>query len=130
MDVELQEEKTEKKLFSSRKSMSRFFAAASDSGSSSDQGFTTSDENSDIESDASFSQDEDQAPEVTKRNQWLVGAGGSDDSDSEDESPRGVKSLKEKKYDEMREFSEFMIDALRDKDWILVQNGKVKLTRI
>jgi translation initiation factor 3 subunit C len=104
--------------------MSRFFAASS-SGTSSDDDTTSSEEYSQSDSNSELSDAEEVQPEQTvARNRWIIGAEGASDSDSDD-GARVVKSQKEKKYDEMRYMCENMIDSLRDRDWVLVETGKL-----
>lgn len=108
--------------------MSRFFRGGStDSDSDSDSTQSSS-------SDA-FSSDEEEHQEQKKKtgaSRFMVGAQDSDSDESSDDSMVGkkaVRSAKDKRFDEMRQYSKTISNALKVDDWVLVQTEYDKLTK-
>lgn len=100
--------------------MSRFFAA-SDSESSDDEFDKSSDAFTD-QSDSEMSDEpeveDDQPSGISK---WLKKT--EDESDSDSEGPKQIKSAKEKRFDELRDITQTLLNALEFDDFVTVNNG-------
>ncbi|KAJ3261683.1 Translation initiation factor 3 subunit c [Boothiomyces macroporosus] len=106
--------------------MSRFFAA-SDSESSDDEFDKSSDAFTD-QSDSEMSDEpeveDDQPSGISK---WLKKT--EDESDSDSEGPKQIKSAKEKRFDELRDITQTLLNALEFDDFVTVNNEYDKLQK-
>ncbi|KAJ3276966.1 Translation initiation factor 3 subunit c [Terramyces sp. JEL0728] len=105
---------------------SRFFAA-SDSESSDDEFDKSSDaltDQSDSEMSDEPEAEDDQPSGISK---WLKKT--EDESDSDSEGPKQIKSAKEKRFDELREMTQTMLNAFEFDDFVNVNNEYDKLQK-
>ena len=117
--------------------MSRFFAASSsgsDSDSDSDDKSLTSDSQFQSDSElSSISSKGEKGPKFGgKGGKWLKRENADSDFDSSSSDDDGdgkkvVKSARDKRFDELRSFVKVLLNALKIKDWITVQNGYFSL---
>ena len=113
--------------------MSRFFAASS-SGSDSD-----SDDDKSLTSDSQFQSDSElssvssqseKGPKFGgKGGKWLKrdNAGSDSENSSSDDDGDGkkvVKSARDKRFDELRSFVKVLLNGLKIRDWLSIQNGE------
>jgi len=103
--------------------MSKFFARSGDSDSDdtasdySDELTSESEDHSDSDADDSS---DDGRPALRNR---LTGAG-SDDSDSDGDVVRVVRSAKDKRFEEIEQAVTAMANGQKINDWVSAQNGK------
>ena len=122
--------------------MSRFFRGDSDSDSSSSseeeslysgKSEESEQEESDLDSDDGSDSDESSDDETERKKQgadyFLKGASSSDESD-EDEGRRVVKSVKDKRMDELESSIRQLENAEKINDWVSVSNEFEKLNKI
>jgi translation initiation factor 3 subunit C len=116
--------------------MSRFFKSGLDSESESEEYYTTSSESGSEsqhseESDASGSDDsdgsDDENQQETTAPKFLKSAA-YDDSDSDADEKRVVRSAKDKQFDELRQGMTTMENAIKINDWASILAGNVLLT--
>lgn len=96
------------------------FLKGSDSGSSSSEESDDDDDSDD--SDEDDSEEEKKAGGAKKQSKFLRGA--SDDSDSEEDVKKIVKSAKDKRVDEMDAVVRSMENAQRIDDWVAISKGE------
>ncbi|KAJ3201636.1 Translation initiation factor 3 subunit c, partial [Dinochytrium kinnereticum] len=121
--------------------MSRFFRAGSDSDSDSDSDYSESESEKSVEDVDSHQDSEDsdddndggKAKKAGKGKFMKGGASSDDDSDEEDDRRRkkkvGMRSAKDKRYDEMRAFVKLLNNGKKINDWAAIQNEFDKLNR-
>lgn len=117
--------------------MSRFFRAAESDSDDTESDYsdelTASDSEdhsgSDSEDDSSSSDDEGgkKGGAAAGRGRFFEGALDSDD-ESDDDTVRVVKSVKDKRLDEIEQAVSGIANGLKINDWVSVQNGKLHRT--
>ncbi|ORZ12152.1 hypothetical protein BCR41DRAFT_105663 [Lobosporangium transversale] len=112
--------------------MSRFFRAgesdSDDTESDYSEELTASESEDHSDSDSDESSSDDERP--GKKPQGRLFGLGSDDSDSDDDEVRVVRSAKDKRFEEIEQAVTSMANGQKINDWVSVQNAAVPVPLI